>query len=426
MAMKECRWIVICLISFIFCILSGCKENAPSFTTYTGVVVEQNSMNPLAGLQVRVTDGSNVYSEAITNNAGQFSLDMAHNSSLGQVYLFIDGGSVYPSKKVDLVYTDDNKYDYGLIYLYSQTDESLFPVVESVSWDYPSDGKSLRFKDVVVVSSYELREVYVNISQSAEFSTTQKIQLERQSNGNYSGIVSNLSIGEKYYFQVFAKNTIGSGKSEVYGRTFGMANPSIVGLKSATISSAIISIKVTEEPLTTLSAGICWSTSHNPTTSDQTSTGSSKVEADVSMDGLDFSKKSYYVRAFATNANGTSYSEELELPANNPYNLPTFKSGGYTYAYKYMGKGSWYTAYNACESFVFVFDDWKLPNIRIMPDFFNTYYAENGETLKMPVWSMRNDEYWESGESETFMLTTNGEILASKSQSAHYYAVRKY
>ena len=424
--MKEMKWILISLISLVFVGLYGCKENAPSFTTYTGVVVEQNSMNPLPGLQVRVTDGSNVYSEAITNNAGQFSLDMAHNNSLGNLYLFIDGGCKLPSQKVDLIYTEESKYDYGLIYLYSQTDGSLFPVVESVAWDYPSDGRSICFKDVVVVSAYELEEVYLKVSNSNDFNTAQKYELEKQTNGKYSGLVGNLTVGEKYYFQIFAKNTIGTGKSEIYGRTFGMANPTIVGLKSATVSSAVISIKVTEEPLITMSSGICWSTSHNPTTGDHSSASSSKVEGDVPMDGLDFSKKSYYVRAYATNANGTAYSEELELPANNPYNLPTFKSGGYTYTYKYMGKASWYDAYSNCKSLVFVFDDWNLPNFRILPDFFNTYYAENGEILPLPMWSMRNYEDWEYGESETVLLTTNGEVMWSKSESHHYYAVRKY
>ena len=91
-----------------------------------------------------------------------------------------------------------------------------------------------------------------------------------------------------------------------------------------------------------------------------------------------------------------------------------------------MGKASWYDAYSNCKSLVFVFDDWNLPNFRILPDFFNTYYAENGEILPLPMWSMRNYEDWEYGESETALLTTNGEVMWSKSESHHYYAVRKY
>lgn len=407
-------------------IMSGCKENAPSFTTYTGVIVEKNSMNPIPGLAIKITDGHNVYSESVTDGMGQFSIDFAHNTSLGMLYIDINGGETYPSKRIDLIFTSESKYDYGMIYLYDQTDESLMPKIDHVTWDFPNDNKSMHFKNVSIVSSYTLEETYVEIAKSSNLSGSKKYPLEKQADGRYAGTVTGLDVGEKYYFQVVATNTIGTGKSELFNRTFGMAFPEIVELTSATVNSAVISIRILEEPLTTLSAGICWSTSGLPTVNDNSTPSSSMVASSVKMSGIDFSEHSYYVRAYAKNANGVSYSEVLELPVNNPYSLPTFKSGGKTYTYVYLGKGSWYTAYNACESFELVFNDWKLPNIGIMPDFFNTYYAENGETLLMPVWSMRNDEYWESGESETFMLTTNGEIIASKNTQGHYYAVRKF
>ena len=183
---------------------------------------------------------------------------------------------------------------------------------------------------------------------------------------------------------------------------------------------------VAEEPLSTLRAGLCWSTSHNPTVNNHTVSGGVTGTTDVTINGLDFRTTTYYVRAFAENNNDVGYSEELVLPANNPYSLPTFTDGGYTYTYVYLGRGSWYTAYNDCNSFVYVFDDWLLPSFNIFPSLFNTYYAENGESLALPVWSMRRYDYDEEGESETFMLTTNGYILAPKSKMANYYAVRKF
>lgn len=407
-------------------IVSGCKNNAPSFTTYTGVVVEQNSMSPLPELYVTVTDGTNIYSETVTNYAGEFSLDMAHNSNIGQVYIYIDGNGIYPSKKVDLIYTDESRYDYGLVYLYNKTDESLFPVVENVSWDYPKDGKSIHFKDVSIVSSYLLGEAYVEIGNTEKLIDSKKYQLEKQTNGKYSCVINNLVVGDKYYFHVVATNAIGVGKSELYCRTFGVAIPRILELKNVDINSAVVTISVIEEPLETLSSGICWSTSSNPTINDFSATASSNIEADIKMNNLDFTKESYYVRAFAKNANGISYSEVLVLPVNNPYNLPTFQSGDYTYSYMYMGKANWYTAYNNCQKLVYVFDDWTLPNIDILPDFFNTYYAENGETLPLPLWSMRKYEDWEMGETETFLLSQYGEVIWPKNEAHYYYAVRKF
>lgn len=415
------------LIILAIGVISGCTKKEHNSTTYTGVVVEQNSLIPIAGLQVSITDGSNKYSETVTNNAGQFSMDMARNGNLGHLYIFIDGNGVYPSKNIDLIHTEESKYDYGMIYLYSQTDASLYPKIENVDWDYPNGTNTMQFKDIVINSDYSLTDAHVEISKNDGFAPSEKYQLEKQGNGTYSVSVNGLIVGERYYFRVVASNIVGTGRSEVYSREYGLPIPMIMELKNATINTATIKMCVTEEPLSTIRAGLCWSTSHNPTVNNNTQPGGISGTSEVTINGLDFRTTTYYVRAYAENSNGIpSYSEELPLPANNPYSLPTFTNGGYTYTYIYLGRGSWYTAYNECNSFVYVFDDWFLPSINVFPSLFNTYYAEHGESLPLPVWSMRRNDYDEEGESETFMVTTNGNILAPKNQQANYYAVRKF
>lgn len=417
----------ISILLLVICVVCGCNHNAPSFTTYTGVVVEKNSLTPIPNLKITITDGNNIYGETETDKTGQFSIDFAHNATLGMLYLFIDGEDTYPSKKLDLIFTPESNYDYGLIYLYDQTDESLLPIIGNVSWSYPIDNnQAMCFNDISIVSPSKIEESYVEVATTKGLTSSKKFPLQLDKNGKYYCIADGLIVGQTYYFQVVATNTIGTSRSDLYCRVFGMSVPMIVELKSATVNSAIISIKVTEEPLQTLEAGICWSaTSNLPTIDDDFQTATSITEADVEMTNLDFTAHSYYVRAFSKNSNGVAYSDVLELPINNPYNLPTFQSGGFTYNYKYMGRENWYTAYNTCQSLVLVFDDWTLPSIRILPDLFNTYYQTNGEVIPLPLWSMQNYAYWEDGESGTFMLTTNGEIIASKSTYAHYFAVRK-
>lgn len=407
-------------------LLFGCKEKPSTYTTYVGIVVEQNSLNPISGLRVTITNGSNVFSETVTNDYGQFSIDLAKNSSFGHLYLFIDGCGVYPSLNMDLIYTEDEKYDYGMIYLYNQADASLCPVIDKVDWDYPYGGSAMRFKDVEIKSDYSLSDAYVEISTNESFAPSEKFQLERQDNGKYSVVVNNLIVGERYCFRVVASNIVGTGRSEVYSRVFGMPVPLIMELKDATVNSATISMCVSEDPLTTLSAGLCWSTSHNPTVNNHMLSGGVTGTFDVTINGLDFRSSTYYVRAYSENSNGIAYSEELVLPVNNPYSLPTFTDGEFTYTYLYLGYGTWYTAYDECASLVYVFDDWFLPSIAVFPSLFNTYYAEHGESLPLPVWSMRIYDYYEEGESETFMVTSNGNIMMPKNQSAYYYAVRKF
>lgn len=414
------------LIILAIGVIGGCTKKEHNSTTYTGVVVEQNSLNPVSGLQVSITDGTNKYSETVTSNTGQFSMEMARNGNLGHLYIFIDGNGVYPSKTIDLIYTDEEKYDYGMIYLYSQTDASLYPIIENVEWDFPNGTNTMRFKNIVINSDYSLTEAYVEISKNEGFVTSDKYQLEKQGDGRYSVSVNGIVVGERCFFRVVASNIVGTGRSDIYSLKYGLPIPMIMELKNATIYSATIKMCVTEEPLTTLRAGLCWSTSHNPTVNNHIVPGGVTGTSDVTINGLDFRTATYYVRAYAENNNGIAYSEELVLPVNNPYSLPIFTNGGYTYTYLYLGYGSWYTAYNDCASLVCVFDDWFLPSINVFPSLFNTYYAEHGESLPLPVWSMRRYDYDEEGESETFMVTTNGNILAPKNQQANYYAVRKF
>lgn len=426
--MKYCYCVIIYIMAWI---AGGCSNREPeqiigSFTTYTGVIAEKNSLTPLSGVHVIITDGYNIYSESTTNNAGQFTLEMAHNANLQPTYIFIDGNGIYPSKKVDLIYTAECKYDYGLIFLYDQTDESFFPEIKNVSWDYMCDNGSMYFHDISIDSSCTLKDVYIELARSSSLHESTKYKLERHDDDKFYGVVNNLVIGEKYYFQVVATNTIGTSKSELYSRTFGLAIPVILGIKSATINSAIISFEIIEEPQKTLSSGICWSTSPDPTIDAFSTTASTASIMEAEMVDLDFAKSTYYVRAFAENANGISYSDILEMPVNNPYRLPTFKSGDYTYVCKYMGKADWYTAYNSCQSLVYVFDDWELPNIGYVSDFINGYYNSSDEPLSLPLWLARRYDFMEEGESETFLLTDNGLVMWSKNSSHHYYAVRKF
>jgi uncharacterized protein (TIGR02145 family) len=90
--------------------------------------------------------------------------------------------------------------------------------------------------------------------------------------------------------------------------------------------------------LTVTARGVCWSTSHNPTTSNQhTSDGSGLGEFISIMTGLT-PNTTYYVRAYAENNAGTAYGDEAEfrtvtLPvvttaAVNPITETTATSGG--------------------------------------------------------------------------------------------------
>ena len=65
--------------------------------------------------------------------------------------------------------------------------------------------------------------------------------------------------------------------------------------------------------------GVCWSTSQDPTVTDShTTDGSGTGIFTSNITGLT-ELTTYYVRAYATNANGTSYGNELNFTTSTPY-----------------------------------------------------------------------------------------------------------
>ena len=81
-----------------------------------------------------------------------------------------------------------------------------------------------------------------------------------------------------------------------------------IGTASATCGG-----EVTDAGLSEVTArGLCWSTSHNPTTNDyHTTHGAGLGTFSDQLTGL-APNTTYYIRAYATNANGTGYGDEME------------------------------------------------------------------------------------------------------------------
>lgn len=131
--------------------------------------------------------------------------------------------------------------------------------------------------------------------------------------GNYSILMTGLSVGTTYYVRAYAINSIGTSYGNEVGFTTLANKPTVITNSVTNIAEnqAICGGVVTEDggaPVT--ERGVCWSTSTNPTTSDQHTTNGNGIGNFVStLSGL-ASNTTYYVRAYATNSAGTSYGEQ--------------------------------------------------------------------------------------------------------------------
>ena len=97
-----------------------------------------------------------------------------------------------------------------------------------------------------------------------------------------------------------------------------LATLSTLPVTSITENSAISGVNITSNGGSTITEhGICWNTSPNPSTADNTVVGGSGTgNFTVPITGLDPNTE-YFIRAYAINSVGTAYGNELSFTTNN-------------------------------------------------------------------------------------------------------------
>ncbi|MBR3412509.1 MAG: DUF1566 domain-containing protein [Bacteroidales bacterium] len=138
--------------------------------------------------------------------------------------------------------------------------------------------------------------------------------------GSFSTSISSLSPSTTYYVRAYATNSVGTSYSNQINFTTDNGLPTVTTntVSSITANSAVCGGNVTSDggfPVT--AKGICWSTSQYPTVSgSHTTSGSGTGSFNTSMSGLSVGT-TYYVRAYATNSNGTAYGSQVIFTTNN-------------------------------------------------------------------------------------------------------------
>lgn len=133
--------------------------------------------------------------------------------------------------------------------------------------------------------------------------------------GSGSGVfisnITGLAEGTKYYVRAYATNSTGT----VYGEEISFTTATIPTVFTNTVTSIkattlVCGGNVTSDGNATVTErGLCWSTSPNPTINgNKTSSGTGTGSFSITITGLS-ENTTYYIRAYATNINGTAYGE---------------------------------------------------------------------------------------------------------------------
>ncbi len=131
--------------------------------------------------------------------------------------------------------------------------------------------------------------------------------------GDFSSTITNLNPGTTYYVRAYATssaNITGYGEQVTFNTlTFPSVTTSVVS--DVTDNFATCGGNVTFDGGATVTAGVCWSTTQNPTIADDhTNDGSGTGVFTSIITGL-VPNTTYHVRAYATNIVGTAYGNEV-------------------------------------------------------------------------------------------------------------------
>lgn len=152
--------------------------------------------------------------------------------------------------------------------------------------------------------------------------------------GNFQKTIYNLNVSTTYYVRAYAKNSNGD---IVYGNRVNFTTTNgkpIVSTSSASYSSTTTVTcggNVTSNGGYAVTArGVCWSTSGTPTIDNShTEDGSGSGSFTSTITGLN-SNQTYYIRAYAQNAKGTSYGAVVTLGSYCPASVTDYDGNAYT------------------------------------------------------------------------------------------------
>ena len=149
-----------------------------------------------------------------------------------------------------------------------------------------------------------------------------KVIVSGTSEGEYSSDVDGLVVGNIYYVRAFATNAQGTAYGEEVEVNFGEIKPQVttgeanninLAAGTATLNGTIVSVG---DPAYT-ERGFVYATVHNPTVEENADTkkvvpGTDSGTFSINVSGL-LLNTLYYIRAYATNSQGTVYGAEVEL-----------------------------------------------------------------------------------------------------------------
>ena len=303
---KDSRFYVRCL-----------QDKAP--TVLTADIVSYTDSSVICGGNVIYDGGSPVTDRGIcigTSHNPTISADTTNNGSgMGQFTSYKKGLNAATTYYVRAYATNGKSTSYGAEK--SFTTDIGIPKVTTSSVSLVTDS-SARCGGNVTSSggaTVTARGVCYGTSPNPAVEVNDKTSNETGT-GSFVSVMNNLQPNTTYYVRAYATNSAGTGYGNQYSfiTDIGLPKVTTASVSAITETTATGGGEVTYTGGAVVTErGICWSLTQNPTTSDfNYPSGSGSGSFESFMTSLQ-PNKTYYVRAYATNSEGTGYGGQVSF-----------------------------------------------------------------------------------------------------------------
>lgn len=296
------------------CVKSLEKEDIHLTTTYKGRVIEKSENAPMKGVKVSLSDGAHVHASVVTGDDGCFEFDVNFDKIDDTYKLHFDCQG-YPSMTETLKGIGQEIYDYKDIVFFDKGNMENWPVVTTtavtdVSSTSAKTGGKIEYSGAAVITA---RGVCYGVTHDPTIEGSHTS--DGTGTGSFTSNLTGLAVNTTYYVRAYATNQNGTyyGGEMSFSTTVGLPTVTIDNVTNVTSNSAVCGGSISSNGgFAITDKGLVWSTSQYPTISDShLSLGGGDTPFTCSMTNLTVNT-TYYVRAYATNSIGTSYSSSQE------------------------------------------------------------------------------------------------------------------
>lgn len=400
------------LSAIVLCGFTSCEDSSMNgVATYYGEVIDENTEEPLPGVDVKATNGEKIQAVTKTKDDGSFTIEV-QLSEIDEDYYLLIGNSRTETKKVEFPSYGNGKYNIGTIVIKGPS----APIVETSEVTNIKSKMATGGGKVTSSGGFAVTKRGVCWSTS-QYPTVANDHTEDGSGmGEFMSNISNLQPRTVYYVRAYAENEKGIS----YGNQVSFTSESGV----PTVQTKLVRVdgktmvfcegSVTDQGDSPVTArGICWGTSTPTISGQKTSDGSGTGGFSTSVTVTNVHTQNLYFRAYATNESGTAYGEAIMIDHRNPYQLPMVEVGSVKYLVLpydlpngYMGLSSKPSdagsAYTSCADLVaYDYSDWELPIRSVLEEVY-VHKSEIGGFTTSGYWTSTYSGYTASGYSSTY------------------------